>query len=379
MTSSPPGATRTAGRRRRILHVIDPAPYGGAESVVSALARGFAARGHDVHLVAFGRGERPIDFLRNARSPSLERSELRAGRGRYLSEVRQLEAIIRRWRPEIVHTHVYHADLVGYLAARRAGAPVLATAHGLTGGDLKNRFYQWLDLRVLARMDAVTCVSPLLVDRVREAGADPERIFLIPNAHDGSVPATRAEARRAVGIPGDGDLVVGWIGRLSFEKGADRFVRAIAALGGRARGIIVGDGPERPALERLIADSGARVTLTGSIPDAGRLVTAFDVLAITSRTEGLPMTALFAMAAGVPIVATAVGALPETLGDSAGWVVDPASEDAIVTGLSAALSDREEARRRAARARARVDERYSLDGWLEAMERAYDVARARRS
>jgi len=355
------------------MHLIDPAPYGGAEAVVSALARGAAGQGDEICVVAFrqaGDGK----FLRRFDGDGIETVELRSPRRRYWREVRELAALIRAWHPDILHTHVYHADAVGYLAARSAGVPIVSTVHGFTAGSLKNRFYQWLDVQVLKRMDGIACVSQVLVDRLRAEGIAPARVHLVPNAHDGSVALNRSEARKILDVSQAAPLV-GWIGRLSYEKGPDRFVRVLASLRPNIEGIIIGDGPERAALEKQVATQSAPITLVGAYPDAGRLVTAFDVLAITSRTEGLPMTVLHAMAAGVPVVATAVGALPEALGDSSGWLVDPNNESAFSSALSEAVQDRALARQRADQARLRLRRLYSLDAWIERMNRVYDQSR----
>jgi glycosyltransferase involved in cell wall biosynthesis len=321
--------------------------------------------------VALRQGTGGHDFVARLREDRVETTEIRSGRRRYAREVRELTALLRDWRPDVVHTHVYHADIVGYVAARRAGVPVVATVHGLTGGSLKNRFYQWLDLQALKRVDGVVCVSSPLVARMHAAGIPRDRVHLVPNAHDGSTALSRPEARAILGFD-DQAVLVGWIGRLSHEKGADRFVRVIDSVRAGSRGVVIGDGPERTNLERQIAATGAPVALVGARPDAARLVSAFDVLAITSRTEGLPMTVLHAMAAEVPVVATAVGALPDALGDSAGWLVEPTSESDFSTALREALADRPSARARAQRGRARLERLYSLDRWLDAMNRVYD-------
>src|SRR5688572_30262217 len=101
---------------RRIMHVIEPGPYGGAETVVSALARGAAARGDAVHVVALLQ-QSTTPVLVGLGRPQLQVTELRCGRRRYLREIQQLSSLIRQWAPDVVHTHVYHANVVGFFAA----------------------------------------------------------------------------------------------------------------------------------------------------------------------------------------------------------------------------------------------------------------------
>jgi glycosyltransferase involved in cell wall biosynthesis len=358
------------------MFVIDPAPFGGAETVVAALTRGMAARGAEVNVVTLQRPPSGPRFSPAAGERWTE-TAIASGKRAYLREVRALGCLIRDWRPDVIHTHVYHADVVGYLAARRSGMPIVSTVHGLTGGSLRNRVYQWIDLRVVARMDAAICVSEQLVHALRQAGAHPERLHLVPNAHDGSEALPRDAARAAVGVADIRSPLIGWIGRLSREKGADVFVDAVGRLRGDFSAVIIGDGPERSALEKQIRARNAPVTLLGAIPDAGRLVRAFDVLAITSRSEGLPMTVLHAMAAGVPVVATAVGGLPEALGADAGWLVE-CHDGVIAAALQEAITDRLLSERRAQRARARLEDRYSLKRWIDAYDRVYDECARRR-
>ena len=355
----------------RILHAIEPAPFGGAETVVTALAKGSAARGNAVAVAALRQRVTGGDFVAALQAGGVSVSEIQCGRRRYLREVRDLERLIRDWRANVLHTHGYHADIVGYFAGRRAGVPVLSTAHGFTGGSLKNRFYEWLDIQALKRFDAVVCVSPLIRKQLEAARADPERLHLIPNGHDGSQPMTREAARAELGLDPQA-RIVGWIGRLSHEKGPDRFVHIMGSLRSNARGVMIGDGPERVNVERDVAATDAPLTLVGARPDAARLVTAFDVLAVTSRTEGLPMTVLNAMAAGVPVVATAVGALPEVLADGAGWLALPTDAEALAACVRSALQDPAEAERRAHRALERLRDTYSLDRWLDRIEALYD-------
>jgi len=355
------------------MHVIEPARYGGAETVVKALARGAARRGNPVHVVTLHQTDAPDPLAPALASEPLVITALRCGRRKYRTEASALAELLGAWRPDVLHTHVYHADVVGVLAARRTPVATVATVHGFTDGSLRNRLYQWIDMRALRRMDAVIGVSQTVVERVRGSGIPAERIHLVPNAYDGSVPRSRDDARRALGLRGDA-RVIGWVGRVSHEKGADRFVDMMARLGAGVPGVmgmIVGDGPERMVVEARARSLRAPVVFAGAHEDAGRLVGAFDALAITSRTEGLPMTALHAMAADVPVIATAVGALPGLLADDAGWIVTEATPESLAAAARAALMDTADARRRAMHARKRLEADYSTAAWLERIDRVY--------
>jgi glycosyltransferase involved in cell wall biosynthesis len=180
-----------------------------------------------------------------------------------------------------------------------------------------------------------------------------------------------------LGIP-PGAVALGWVGRLSPEKGADLFLRAVKGLcDEQTVAVLIGAGDDEPRLRRLIASLGFRngaVRLVGQKPDAGSLLQAFDVLAISSRTEGLPIVLLEAMAAGTPTVAFAVGGIPDVLTEESGWLVEPGNVPALTAVLNQAVRDREEAARRATAARDILRARFSPDRWIEQVEAVYQQA-----
>ena len=142
----------------RVVHVIAPAPYGGAESVVTALAAAAWRRGAQVGVAALIAHPQSGRFVARVRAANVPVWEIRAGVRGYATEVRRVRDIVRSEGVGILHTHGYHADAAGYLAARWSGVPVVATVHGFTGGDRKNRAYEWFDRQLLRRFEAVACV-----------------------------------------------------------------------------------------------------------------------------------------------------------------------------------------------------------------------------
>jgi len=323
----------------RIVQVIAPGPAGGAESAVRSLATGLRDAGHIVEVVALTSdhvGEHPfVDGLRRADIPV---TEFRGGRRDYLREARDLATLLVQRNADLVHTHVYHADTVGFMAASPLGLTHVSTLHGFTGGGgLKQAAYVKVDDWVLKRCAAVICVAPNVLQRAIDNGIAAHRAHLIPNGYDPAQTLTRAAAHDALQLR-PGVKAIGWIGRLSREKGADLFLDALAVNGAPAVDVvIIGDGPERAELERRAANlvlSPDRVRFVGQIPDAGRLVTAFDVLALSSRTEGTPMVLLEAMASRVPIVTFGVGGVNAMLSPESALVVAPGD----VRGLARALT-----------------------------------------
>ncbi len=357
-----------------VVHVIAPALIGGAEAVVRSLAIATQRGGGSAQVATLLQGQGDHPFLEQLQDAGVAVWPVRCGRRRYLMEVTAVSSVLRRSNARLVHTHVYHADFVGYMAARRCGIPVVATVHGFTGGDLKNRIYQRIDRLLLRRFDAVLCVSNELRVTMLRAGCDPAKVHVVPNGYLAVSTFSRENSRERLGLNATG-FVVGWIGRLSHEKGPDLLVDALATLDvPDAVAVLIGDGPERANLEQQIRRSQlspARVRLAGYREDAARLLSAFDVLVISSRTEGLPIVLLEAMSAGVPVVAFGVGGMPEVLDRSTGWLIQAEDARALGSALVEVRQQEAEAKRRAAAARELVTNRFGPEGWLKRLDEVY--------
>ena len=279
--------------------------------------------------------------------------------------------LIRNWRADIVHTHGYRTDVVTGTAAARAGFATVSTVHGFTGGDLKNRIYEFLQIRAFRRLGAVVAVSVPLRDKLVGAGVPESRLHVIRNAWAPSAPGyTRQQARERLGLPQDA-WIVGWVGRLSPEKGPDSFLDALAM--GPWQASIVGEGSAGGALRQQARVLGLddRIRWHGLVPAAGRLVGAFDLLVLSSRTEGTPIVLFEAMDAGVPIVATSVGGVPDVLGSDTALLVPPAHPRALANAIQAVFDDPAAALARAARAKARLEKEFAPEPWLEDYETLY--------
>jgi glycosyltransferase involved in cell wall biosynthesis len=367
---------RAAARERlRIVHVAAVAPFGGLESMVALLAAGQVRRGHDVRVAAVLDLEPdPHPFETALAQAGVASAPIRLAHRAYRAERRALAERFVAARAQVVHTHGYRADVQAGAVARRLAIPTLSTTHGFTGGDWKNRLFEWLQVRSLRRAGAVVAVSRPQVERLRAGGVAADRIHLLPNAWGGKGGAhPRGEARRELGIPA-GCFAVGWVGRLSFEKGADVLLDALARTRDPALvACLVGDGAERARLVARARELGVheRVHWAGARPDAGRLFAAFDGFALSSRTEGTPMVLFEAIDAGVPVVATAVGGVPDVVGPDEAWLVPPEDPAALARALDELRGDPGGAARRVSAARARLAERYGLEPWLDAYERIY--------
>lgn len=363
-----------------LLHLVFPAAVGGLERVVEALTTGLSHRGHRVAVAGIVlQGHEEPALLVALRNAGVDVHLIRVrGRG-YLHERKEIHRLCKSLGPHVVHTHGYRPDVVDAGVARALGIPVISTVHGFTGGDWRNRLYERLDRRALRRFDAVVAVSHGVAERLLDGGVSRARVHVIPNAWSrGEVALPRDAARRELGLD-DGEYRVGWVGRFSAEKGPDVLVRAMALLRDLPlTATMLGVGPEldrvRTEVGRLgIADA---VLLPGAVPDAARLMSAFDVFVLSSRTEGTPIALFEAMAAGVPVVATRVGGVPEVVGEE-GMLVPSDDAQALAAAIRAVLDDTAAAAARAARARHRLATEYAPGPWLERHEKLYEhVSRA---
>ncbi len=274
----------------------------------------------------------------------------------------KLTRFMRRGRYHIVHTHSSKAGILGRLAARLAGVPVIVhTVHGwgFYEGQHPAVYALYVALEKLADRccDRLIVVSRLNAEKGLAVGISrPEKYVTIFSGIDVEAyahPAVdRATMRAALGIPA-GAPVVGTVGRLSPQKAPLDWMRAAAVVaqaatvGSAARFVYVGDGPLRQAVETLIAELGLgdRVILTGLRRDVPDLLAALDVFVLSSLWEGLPRTIPQAMAAGVPVVCTRVDGVEEAITDGVnGLLVPPGQPQALGEAIVALLRDPARAR-----------------------------------
>jgi glycosyltransferase involved in cell wall biosynthesis len=346
------------------------------ERVVESLAIGHHRRGHDVTVATLLFGEAATHpFVEMLMDAGVRVYPIRLTPRAYLRERREIGELCRTLRPDVVHTHGYRIDLLDRRVAAGFGIPTVTTIHGfnMTGG-LKGAFFEWLQRRNFRRFDAVVAVSIKLRDTALAAGVHPDRVHHIPNAWSGlREPMSREAARRELGLDGTA-TVVGWVGRLDPVKGGDVFLEALGRLADpRPVGVMIGYGQEAARLRRLADDLGLgeSVRFYEEIRDAGRYFPAFDTYVLSSRSEGLPISILEAMAARTPIVATRVGGIMDALGEEEAWLVPSEDPPALAEAISDSLRDRAAAAERALRATDRLETDYALETFLERYEHVY--------
>jgi len=379
----------------RVLRVIARLNMGGPALHVAYLTAGLAERGYETTLVAgsLARGEDSMAFVADELGIEVERiDELH----REISPVRDAVAIlrlarlIRRVRPHILHTHTAKAGAVGRLAALVAGDArppiVVHTFHGhvLRGyfDPVRTAGFRLLERWLARSTTALVAVSPQVRDDLVSLGVAPRERFAVVRLGielEQRVAVERngrGESRRILGI-GPDRFAVGWIGRMTGVKRTDDVLRAFRRL--RDRGVeaclcMIGDGPDRPAVERRAHELGImRDTLfLGYQEEVAPFYAAFDAMILPSINEGTPVSAIEALAAGRPVVATRVGGVPDVVRDGEdGFLVEAGDVDALAERLARLASDPELRERLGAAGRARVVPRYSVERLVDDVDRLY--------
>ena len=353
-----PRGQNTGGSRReggtagslRILHVIDSGGLYGAEAVLLDLADEQRKLGHAPaigSIASWGVPEKPLEHAARDRGLAVRPVRMLPGPNPF-----GVSALLRSaWRDgaDVLHSHGYKGDiLLGFVPLWLRRLPLVATVHGYThvGGLRRMALYSWLDRRALHRIDRVVFVHESMTRKLELGRMDDSRWRVIENGIPQVSPLDSVE------LP-DGRIAafcrrrptIGAVGRLSREKAFENLIAAVRDLVASGRDlqlVILGDGPERLALEKLVANWGLeeRVLLPGYVRHARAYLALFRMFVLPSLTEGLPITLLEAMQAGVPIVATDVGGVREVLrGGRGGIIVEPANPRALREGVTKLLED----------------------------------------
>jgi glycosyltransferase involved in cell wall biosynthesis len=311
----------------------------------------------------------------------------------------RLRDLLRRERIDLVHAHDFYAGVLGVIAGRLAGVRVLASQRHLVLSD--RRIHEWGQRFINRFAHKVLVNSEAIKERIlATSGIPAEKIIVIRNgfipgkdetdiachngdrqsgevAGNGKPPPAREEICRELGLDRDVKLV-GMVGRLEPVKGHRFFVEAAARVAREHPNVhflLVGDGQLKNEIQQQAANLGVaeRLHLLGYREDATRIVAAFDLSVLASLHEGLPNTVLEAMAAGVPVVATAVGGAKElVIEGETGYLAPPADADTLARRISWALAHEEERMRFAASARESVRSNYGMSRMVSEVERLYD-------
>jgi glycosyltransferase involved in cell wall biosynthesis len=363
-----------------VMHLTASTFYGGPERQMCGLAHSLPPAYRTI-FSSFSENGRCRSFMAEVEKQGFEAVPLRYDTPFLRAASREVEGYLQRLRIDLLCCHSYKADLVGRIAARRRGIPIVAVSRGWTSASLKVRLYEKLDRLALRWMDRVVCVSAAQAVQVRRAGVPEERIRIIRNAisterFDRPDPAYRDRLRAY--FPEPRSRIVGAAGRLSPEKGFHLLIRAARDLirADPSLGFILfGDGPLRDKLARRIEQAGlaGKFVLGGFRDDLDGVLPFIDLFVLPSFSEGLPNVVLEAFAAGVPVVATAVGGTPEIIVHGvSGYLVPPG--DAVLLRERIAHVIHSESRRKAmgTRGREKVHREFSFEAQSKQYQELFD-------
>jgi glycosyltransferase involved in cell wall biosynthesis len=284
----------------------------------------------------------------------------------------------RGYAPDIVQTNNVKSHFLVKLARLHKRHRWIAFHHGYTATDAKVKLYNQLDRWSLPSADRAVAVCGPFRDQLVSIGVRRERIRVLHNsAAVQHGPFDSATVRHKFGIPRTAKVLL-TVGRLSYEKGHADLLSSLGSLTRTHpdldwRWLVVGSGPEQTRLEALARSKGLaeRIIFAGQQADVLPFYAAADAMVLPSHTEGSPHVVLEAMSAGIPIVATRVGGVPEILNQDLAVLVPPGDETAMTDAIADLLSDSAAAERRAEAARCVLDKRFSHEAYRRELVQLY--------
>lgn len=366
----------------RVVHIIDRLPPDGAERLLCEVLR-YRSDAFDYQVLCLAEGG---VFEPVIRAMGVPVTILGKSRGIDLRLVWRLWRWLRACKPQIVHTHLFTADTWGRLVARLAGVPlVFSTVHSVN--SWQGRVHRLVD-RTLALVTTrlIACTAQVADKLHKQDGINATRIVTLANGVDLQrfADVTPVDIEQELDAAGSAPWLA-VLGRLEPVKGQAYLLECLALLrdqGTDFRCVLIGDGPERDALVEQVA----RLQLTKHVWFAGfrdnvpAWLAAIDVLVMPSRWEGLPMALLEAMALGKPIVAHAVGGIPDVVRDGQeGLLVAPHHPQQMMQALGRLLGDAALREQMGAKALSRVRAHYSAEALARAYEKLYQDAMTERA
>ena len=363
----------------RVAVIIDSLKVGGAQKLVSVYATSASAHGLSPVVITL-RKDNAASILDPIRASGIRVITLHASSIFNLRRIWQLAKILKDEKVDIVQTHLVYSNILGSLAARLAEIPMVATLHSTTvRGDLKSRILKRLENYLLRNFATrIVAVGKVVADFNKD-NYGKRRIDVIPNGiPKPEIPQPGERDRLRQEVTGDGsDSIIITVGRFSSAKGFEDMIEAFNMLHQRAskpKLIMVGSGGSVNSIKEKIENLQLTqsVILAGERDDVHHLLSLSDVYASSSHREGLPLAVLEAMMAGLPVVATSVGDIPNVVTAETGVVVPPHRPELLAEALEDLLKNPEKRDAMGKAAHRRAMNEYSVEVW---MNRHHDLYR----
>ncbi len=369
----------------RIAHIIKVTRISGAERHLLFLLEGLRERGIDARLIMLVERDRPMeDMVAAAEQRDIPITRLRIHRDYDLPLLWRLRRALREIKPSIAHTHLIHAELFGYFAAKAAGVPAVVSSRHLDDAFRYQARWRRINRRMWRQIDAGIAISAAMKRFALEIeGASADKIEVVRYGmeyrwlSDEDIGAARQGLRDELKLPADAQ-VLGMACRLVEQKGIPYALEALRRIRSdlpRAHLVIAGDGEKAAELRRLASKLGVadRVFWLGWRADAAELMAAFDVFLLPSLHEGFGLVLLEAMSRRVPIIASKVGAIPEIVVDGeTGILVQPRDAGGLAAAMTVLLKDRALRKYMGLLGAARLEERFSVERMISGTIAVYE-------
>lgn len=282
---------------------------------------------------------------------------------------------------DLLHTHGYRADVLGSITGKITGLSLISTCHGFIANDTNLTLYNMIDRIILRSFNKIITVSKGIKDDLIKSGIHESHITVLQNAVSGHYSnelfsQNRQSKRKLVKIDGK-DFVIGYLGRLSEEKGIKYLIEAGSLLLNESmpiRLLIIGEGPQKKEMEGLVkkANIGDNITFVGFQSEIEEWLPAMDVFVLPSLTEGTPMSLLEAMAYGIPVVASAVGGVPQVIDSEQNGILVPPGKPQDIKDAIRFLYMNEDLRKSfSSEAQNKIKLNYNVEDWTRKIEAEY--------
>ena len=374
-------------KKYKIGYVLTSVTYGGLEKVSSCFLEAYDKQKFDVFPIILVRpGQEENLFLQR-----LEQNQLLFYKIKLASNSRQrLTVLIRCYRRmydiikqrsfDLVHSNGYLADILTIPIAKVLGVPCISTCHGFISTNKRLALYGTINRFMLRHSSKIIAVSETIKADLVRSGVTESRIKVIPNSirpHDHRFFEQNRKAKRSMLNISEDEFVIGYVGRLSNEKGLRYLIQAISMLNQSdmpLKVLVIGEGPERKELEVLSAKEKVeqKIIFAGFQNNTESWFPAMDLFVLPSLTEGTPMALLEALACGIPVVASAVGGVPQVI-DSGnnGLLVSPGRPEEIKEAVINLYKNNELRTGLSKAAQHIIKSKYNVENWINEVQTEY--------
>jgi len=376
-------------KKIKIAYVMTPITFGGSERVNLNFLTNVDRQKYDIHPILIIRPwENQTTFEKELIKCKFSYSKIPVAKHdgfdlwRHFRCLFKLNSIVINNSFDLMHSHGYLSDIMVLLVAKLHKIPIVSTCHGFVFNDNKLKLYFKLDLLALNLFNSVIAVSTnikqyLVSNKINESIVD-----VIPNAVD--IQPSNIIDKSEISLLKDKygiiekDLILGYVGRISSEKGIKYLLDSVSLLKNAnlsVKLLIIGDGPDYDEMQKLVKENHItnEVIFLGFQENIFLWLNTMDLFVLPSLTEGTPLALLEAMSAGVPVVATRVGGVPDIIKDGInGVLVTPGSKEAIAEAIIKLSSDKALISRIVNNAKDLIDNNYSITNWIVKIQAHYE-------